>query len=89
MEELGGRRAPAVHRLAEDHAEQRAEHAQQRPEAIAPPVSLRQDGAAPNSGAECLTTQTRSPYLTKQTYGLPFTFQARWSQLPLSINIAD
>ena len=54
LEELGGRRAPAVHRLAEDHAEQRAEHAQQRPEAIAPPVSLRQDGAAPNSGAQQL-----------------------------------
>ena len=27
LEELGGRCAPAVHRLAEDHAEQRAEHA--------------------------------------------------------------
>ena len=36
---------PAAHRLAEDHAEQRAEHAQQRPEATAPPMSLRQDGA--------------------------------------------
>ena len=44
LEELGGRRAPA-HRLAEDHAEQREEHAQQRrPEATAPPMS-RQDGA--------------------------------------------
>ena len=57
MEELGGRRAPAVHRLAEDHAEQRAEHAQQRPEATAPPMSLREDGAhasltAPHSGAQ-------------------------------------
>ena len=57
LEELGGRRAPAVHRLAEDHTEQRAEHAQQRPEATAPPMSLRQDGAhaslmAPNSGAQ-------------------------------------
>ena len=40
--EIGDRRGPAHPRLA-DHAEQRAEHTQQRPEATAPPVSLRQD----------------------------------------------
>ena len=44
LEEIGDRRGPAHPRLA-DRAEQRAEHAQQRPEATAPPVSLRQDDA--------------------------------------------
>ena len=57
LEQVGSRRAPAAHRLAEDHAEQRAELAQQRPEATAPPISLREDGAhasltAPHSGAQ-------------------------------------
>ena len=37
LEEVGNRRAPAAHRLGEEHA--------QHPEATAPPMSLRQDGA--------------------------------------------
>ena len=57
LEEVGSRRAPAAHRLGEEHAEQRAEHAQQHPEATAPPMTLRRDGAhatltAPNRGAQ-------------------------------------
>ena len=44
LEEIGDRRGPAHPRLA-DRASQRAQHAQQRPEATAPPVSLRQDDA--------------------------------------------
>ena len=56
LEEVGSRRAPAAHRLGEEHAE-RAEHAQQHPEATAPPMTLRRDGAhatltAPNRGAQ-------------------------------------
>ena len=58
LEEIGSR-APAGHRRRKEHAEQRAEHAQQQqhPETTAPPMSLREDGAhasltAPHSGAQ-------------------------------------
>ena len=58
LEEIGSRE-PAGHRRRKEHAEQRAEHAQQQqhPETTAPPMSLREDGAhasltAPHSGAQ-------------------------------------
>ena len=53
LEELGSRRrAPAAHRLAEDHAEQRAEHAQQRPEATAPMGDASTAGDSATGGAK-------------------------------------
>ena len=55
LKEVDIHRAPAAHRLGEDHAKHREEHA--HPEATAPPMTLRRDGAhttltAPNRGAQ-------------------------------------
>ena len=57
LEEIGSR-APAAHRLRKEHAEQRAEHAQQQqhPETTAPRMSLRQDGAHASASPQAIAT---------------------------------
>ena len=51
LEEVGSRRAPAAHRLGEEHAEQRVEHAQQHPEAHSAGAQQMVLGASPRAVA--------------------------------------